>query len=119
MGNRMKLKREKYLNKKLKSPEKGNPSEHLSQNYELITKQSTRHKETNEKEVTHEAANTLKNISTNFISSLRYKKVTGCEIEISQLQAMDKDMSRLKSDCRQELETEIAVRSLQMISLTG
>ena len=70
----MKLKREKYLKKKLKSPEKGNPSEHLSQNDELISKQSTRHKETNE-EVTHEAANTLKNISTNFISSLRYKKV--------------------------------------------
>ena len=73
--NRMKLKREKYLKKKLKSPEKGNSSEHLSQNDELISKQSTRPKEDNKIDVTQEAANALKNISTNFIYSLRYKKV--------------------------------------------
>ena len=35
------------------------------------------------------------------------------------MQALGNDMSRLKSDCKLKLETEIAVRSLQMISLTG
>eukprot|EP00090_Calanus_glacialis_P022108 TRINITY_DN34118_c0_g1_i1.p1 TRINITY_DN34118_c0_g1~~TRINITY_DN34118_c0_g1_i1.p1 ORF type:complete len:181 (+),score=43.46 TRINITY_DN34118_c0_g1_i1:350-892(+) len=116
---RMKTKRDKYLKKTLKSPEKDNSSEHLSQNYELISKRSARPEETDNKAVAQEAAKTLQNISTNFLSSLRFKKVNGCEIEISQMQAMDKDVSRLKSDSKQKLETEIAVRSLQMISLTG
>ena len=71
----MKTKRDKYLKKTLKSPEKDNSSEHLSQNYELISKQSARAEETNNKAVAQEAAKTLQNISTNFLSSLRFKKV--------------------------------------------
>jgi len=117
--NRMKQKRDKYLKKKIKYHEKDNSSKHLSQNYELISEESNRPERNRDKEVVQEAANTLKTISSNFIASLRYKKVQGCEIEISQMQALGNDMSRLKSDCKLKLETEIAVRSLQMISLTG
>jgi len=118
--NRMKQKREKYLKNKLKYPEKDTSSQHLSQNYELSPIESTSKKPGNDvdKAIAQEAANTLQTISSNFLSSLRYKKVNGCEIEISQMQALDNDMSRYKSDSKLKMETEIAVRSLQMISLT-
>ena len=46
-------------------------------------------------------------------------QVNGCEMEISQMQTMNKDVLRLKPDSKMDLETEIALRSLQMISLTG
>ena len=71
----MKQKRDKYLKKKLKYHEKDNSSKHLSQNDELISDESNRPERNNDKEVVQEAANTLKTISSNFISSLRYKKV--------------------------------------------
>ena len=71
----MKQKRDKYLKKKIKYHEKDNSSKHLSQNYELISEESNRPERNRDKEVVQEAANTLKTISSNFIASLRYKKV--------------------------------------------
>ena len=71
----MKQKRDKYLKKKLKYHEKDNSSKHLSQYDELISDESSRPGRSKDKEIVQEAANTLKTISSNFISSLQYKKV--------------------------------------------
>ena len=79
----MKAKREKYLKKISKTPEKDNLSENPSETDELINKLSTRAEEMtdSDKTLALEAADTLKNISTNFLYSLRYKKV--CQIHTS------------------------------------
>jgi len=60
------------------------------------------------KDVTEEAAATLRNISTNFLSSLKYKKVSGCEREVRCL--MGADLVTRGEDSA----TELAVRCNQL-----
>lgn len=60
------------------------------------------------KDVTEEAAATLRNISTNFLSSLKYKKVSGCDREVRCL--MGADLVTRGEDSA----TEIAVRCNQL-----
>lgn len=64
------------------------------------------HRET--KDVAEEAAVTLRNISTNFLSSLKYKKVSGCEREVRCL--LGADLVTRGEDSA----TELAVRCNQL-----